>query len=207
MSDETRDSIDAHLTRAFRKVPVPDGLAERLLAGLTPVVPRRSRRWLLAGAAVLTTAATLLIAVWLNQPRPEGLSGDTLCSAAIQAFDSMFAKTGQSLVARPAPSAFPLSQWVCQFRQTAWQTVDDFMGSRALVYQLPGRDGVRAALYVTKLDTLAGLDSAPTVRPTFTTAGWCASAWAEDGCVYVLVVQGDESDYRDYLNLPRSPVA
>ena len=29
-----RDSIDACLTQAFRDVPVPEGLAERLLAGL-----------------------------------------------------------------------------------------------------------------------------------------------------------------------------
>ena len=90
-----RDQTDALLTATFQDVPVPDGLAERLLDRLAadlaegsahrlhldiaggginvPISPNRQvasykRRWLLVGGGVLAVAAGLVVAVYLGAP-------------------------------------------------------------------------------------------------------------------------------------------
>jgi hypothetical protein len=207
MRDEMRDSVDACLTRAFRDVPVPDGLAERLLAGLATKQPRRTRRWLLAASGILTAAATVLFALWLHSPAESPLSEDILCDEAIRLFDVGFDGPGNLLAKAPAPSSFPFSQWVCCVPQASWRSLGDLLGGQGVVYELPGPGGTRAALYVVARNGISGFNIMPTNTPGPNTAGCCASAWQEGGLLYVLVVQGDQSTYRGYLNLPRSPVA
>jgi hypothetical protein len=207
MRDEMRDSVDACLTQALRDVPVPDGLAERLLAGLASRQPRVSRRWLLAASGVLTAAATVLFALWLRSPAELPLSEETVCNEAIRLFDAGFDQPGKLLSKTPAPSGFPYSQWVFHVSQANWRSVGNFLGGRGVVYELPGPGGTRAVLYVVARNGISGFDTMPTSSPASSTAGCFASAWQEDGLLYVLVVQGDQSTYRGYLNLPRSPVA
>jgi hypothetical protein len=207
MRDEMRDSVDACLTRAFRDVPVPDGLAERLLAGLATKQPRRSRRWLLAAGGMLTAAATLLFALWLRAPAESPLSEDTVCAEAIRLFDVGFNQPGSLLAKTPAPSSLPFSQWVFCAPQASWRNLGDFLGGHGVVYELRGPGGTRAALYCVARNGISGFDTMPTSSPASSTAGCFASAWQEGGLLYVLVVQGDQSTYRGYLNLPRSPVA
>ncbi len=84
--------------------------------------------------------------------------------------------------------------------------MDEFLGCQGVVYELPGRAGVRAALYVVAADDTQWCGDAPAVRP-FTTGGYCTSAWQESGLLYVLVVQGDRATYNGYLNLPSEPMA
>ena len=108
-----RDQTDAYLTAAFHNVPVPDGLAERLLDRLAaevgegnsrlpldiagrlvnlPVPPNRqvascNRRWLLVGGGVLAVAAGFVVAAWLGAHRETPLSEQIVLDQAIQSFD------------------------------------------------------------------------------------------------------------------------
>jgi hypothetical protein len=207
MKDETRDSVDACLTQAFRDVSVPDGLAERLLAGLAVKQPRRRRRWLTAVGGALTAAAAILFAIWLNAPADQPLSETDICGIAIQSFDEPSNHPAYSLAKQPAPSSFPFSQHVLCVSQASWRKVDDFLGGQGVAYDLPGPGTVRATLYVVALGNVAGLNGRPARDPACDTAGCCAAAWQEGQLLYVLVVQGDTSTYQGYLNLPRSPVA
>ena len=87
-----RDAVDACLTKAFRDVAVPEGLAERLLAGLAVVRPQshRSRRWLLVAGGLLTAAATIVFAVWLGGPKAACVSEERAIDEAIQSFNEGF---------------------------------------------------------------------------------------------------------------------
>jgi len=203
-----RDAVDACLTKAFRDVAVPEGLAERLLAGLAVAQPRshRSRRWLLVAGGLLTAAATIVFAVWLGIPKAPCVSEEFACETAIQSFENGFGQPGRLLANRPAPAAFPFSPQVLPIRGTRWQNLNDFLGHPGVVYELPGPAGTHAALYVVACKNVTGVGTAPSAQPTFTTAGCCASAWQDGGLLYVLVVEGDRSMYGRYL-IPRSPVA
>jgi hypothetical protein len=201
-----RDSIDACLTKAFRDVPVPDDLAQRLLAGLALVQPRRSRRWLLVAGGMLTAAASLLLALWLNAPGEEPFSQQYALDQAIQSFTLGFEGPGYSLATRAAPQEYPLSQWVACIHGVTWRHLGNFVGGSGVVYDLPGPAGTHGTLYVVARKGIEDLDTAPSLSP-YTTANCNASAWQEDGLLYVLVVQGDTSAYKGFLNLPRTPVA
>jgi hypothetical protein len=202
-----RDSIDACLTQAFRNVPVPDGLAERLLAGLAVKQPRRSRRWLLVGGGMLTAAATLFVAIWLNTPKPTPFSEELALDEAIRLFGAGFDGPGHLLTQQPSPAAFPLSKLVVRVPGERWQQLSDFLGCQSVVYRLPGPAGTHAALFVIANSGISASNVMPAANPRAGTAGCCASAWQEGNLLYVLVVQGDDSAYRSYLSLPRTPVA
>jgi hypothetical protein len=203
-----RDAVDACLTRAFLDVPVPEGLAERLLDRLAAERPRlrRSRRWLLAGGGLVAVAASIMLAVWLVGQRGACVSEQGALDEAIQLFAEGFEQPGHSLSNEPAPPAYPISSSV-SIRGTSWRDLDNFLGHSGVVYELPGPGGTHAALYVVACENVEGIGSAPAMQPTSNTAGCCASAWQEGGLLYVLVVEGDPSTYRRYLNLPYSPVA
>lgn len=218
--------VDDRLAAAFRDVPIPPGLAQRLLDRLavernteqiapddilqltysTHLSSRFSRRWLLVGGGLLTVAASLLIAVWLGAGQTDGLSEQFVLDEAIRAFDVVIAPRGQLVSERLPPAGYPFSSAVLQARGTSWRPLDEFLGRRGVVYELLGRAGARAALYVVAADDTPWCGDAPAVRP-FTTGGYCASAWQEGGLLYVLVVQGDPATYNGYLNLPSEPVA
>jgi hypothetical protein len=201
-----RDSIDVCLTQAFRDVPVPEGLGERLLAGLAVKQPRRSRRWALVAGGILAAAASLLLAVWLNMPKEALFSEDNALAEAIQLFDAGFQGPANLLSKRPAPAEYPLSQRVLHVRGTKWRHLDDFVGCSGVAYDLPGPGNTHAVLYVVARDDISDTAIAPTLDPS-ETGGRCAAVWHEDGLLYVLVVQGDRATYNSFLSLPRSPMA
>ena len=226
-----RDSIDEKLSAVFRNVPVPEGLAPRLLdrlgneelgtkneeftvlrsSFLRPrfarfLIPRLSRRRLIVGGGLLATAAGLLVAVWLGTQKGEYLTEPFVLDEAIQLFDLGGEQPGQLLAEKPAPPDYPFSLAVLQVRGTRWRAFKGFLGQHGVVYDLPGPAGTCAALYVVDAKEVEGFGGAPTLHP-FTTAGCCASAWQEGELLYVLVVQGDPATYRAYLNLPQGPVA
>ena len=90
-----RDAVDACLTKAFRDVAAPEGLAERLLAGLAVERPRpRSRRWLLLAGGLAAAAATILLTVWLGGQGSTSISQQTALDEAIQLFDAGFKHPG-----------------------------------------------------------------------------------------------------------------
>jgi hypothetical protein len=228
-----RDTFDTSLAAAFQDVPVPEGLMGRILARLeadrnvksdnptlietpsfsspaeapclAPSKRKISRRWLFVGGGILAAAAALLMAVWLGGHKEESITGQMAIDEAIRAFEAAPEGAGSLLAEKAAPVSFPLSQLVAQVRGTRWRQVEDFLGRKVVVYDLPGPGGARATLYVVARE-IEGLRTSPSLHP-FTTAGCCASAWQEDGLLYVLVVQGDPSTYGGFLNLPRSPLA
>jgi hypothetical protein len=204
-----RDAVDACLTKAFRDVAVPEGLAERLLARLAVERPRpRSRRWLLVAGGLAAAAATLLLAVWLGGPNADPISEESAREEAIQWFNAPGQPPGILLASQPAPSAYPFSTQVLPISGTKWRDVKNFLGYSGVVYDLPGPGGSRAALYVVACTNVTAIGLSP-ARPqlVYSSAGLCASAWQEGGLLCVLVVEGDQSDYGRYLKLPSSPMA
>jgi hypothetical protein len=222
-----RDSVDERLAAALHDVPVPEGLAERLLARLaaaenelrttkprpvvapqtTPRIATTGRGFLLSGG-LLATAAVLFIAIWLGMHKSEGLSEQFVLDEAIRSFDLGVDQPGPLLSEKPAPADYPFSVAVLRVRGTRWRALEGvlFGGHRGVVYDLPGPAGASAALYVVDAEAVDGFGTEPALHP-FTTAGCCASSWQEGGLLYVLVVQGDPATFRAYLNLPQGPVA
>ena len=221
--------VDEKLSSAFHDVPIPAGLAQRLLdrlaaerAGETEqsaaehdviaarpasiLVAALSRRWLLAGGGLLAAAAALLIAVWLGANRGRDFSEDLVLDEAIQAFDAAIGQKGRLLTEHSPPSGYSISSVMMPMRGLKWRPIEGFLGCDGIVYQLPGRAGAKAALFVVAAGDNEQLAASPALEP-FTTGGYCASAWQENGLLYVLVVQGDAATYNSYLSLPSEPVA
>jgi len=226
-----RDCADEKLAAALHDVPVPAGLAQRLLerlasepAGQVPGlgeesdpavvlaaasrVPRWSRQWFVAGSGLLAVAAGLLLAVWLVLPRNEALAEAFVLDEAIRSFDAEADPAGQLLAKQPAPVTYPFSFTVLPVRGVRWRPLTGgvFSGHGGIVYHLPGPAGAHGILYVVDAGPSKGFSALPARHP-FTTGGCCASAWQENGLLYVLVVQGDPATYRAFLNLPHGPVA
>lgn len=223
MDEAMRDQIDEQLSAAFRDVPVPAGLGPRLLARLgsedfgcageadvmsccPPVGVRSSRRGLMVVGGLLAAALVLFILAWPGAQRNEGFAEPYVLDEAIQLFGQAVGGDGQLLFEKPAPAGYPFSAAVLQVRGTKWRHFDGFLGRRGVAYDLPGRAGTSACLYVVQASDTAEFGQTPTLYP-FTTAGCCASSWVEDGLLYVLVVHGDAATYRAYLTLPQAPVA
>lgn len=221
------DCIDEKLATAFHDVPIPTGLAQRVLDRLAAarneelaarnadaVVPRSSlfvvglsRRWLVAGGGLLAVAAGLLLAVWLGGYRRESLNEQAVLDEAIRRLDEVFQAKGELVSDRPAPARFPISPAVVEVRGVRWRSLEGFLDSRGVVYQFPDVAGARAALFVVPAANWTGLDTGPAQYPSLTTGGCSASAWREGTLLYVLVVQGDAATYNGYLLGYREPVA
>ncbi len=134
-----KDSVDEKLAVTMYDVPVPPGLAERLLARLAaeqnrpveelpatkdqlavsrsaPFVPRLSGRWFLVGSGLAALAVGLLLAVWLGMNQGEGLSEQFVLDEAIRSLDVRVGQPGHLLAEHPGPGAYPFSLAVVQVR-------------------------------------------------------------------------------------------
>ena len=219
------EPADARWMAAFQDVPVPDALAERLLARLAAdravqstsgpengIIPccvqaarLASRRWVQAIAVSLTAAAAIVAVVWLGNGS-QNPSEQQVLDEAIRCFLAA-GEPGSAISKTASPAGYPLSQRIVGVAGTKCRTLSGFLGCPGVAYDLPGPGGVHAALYVVSPPRpLEGFRTSPAWSP-FTTAGCCASAWQENGLLYVLVVGGGVGTYEAYLNLPREPVA
>jgi hypothetical protein len=203
---ERLQRLDARIALALQDVPVADDLADRVLARLAAEKPRPrvSRRWLLAGSGLLALAAGLLVAVWLGFHGGKPLSEQYVLDEAIRFFENSPAESQHWLSDMP-PAEYPFSATIVQTRELRWQAITGFLGRRGVVYDLSAPSAGRATLFVV-VCAAEGLGSAPMLQP-FTTAGCSASAWREDGLLYILVVQGDPAVYQGHLRLPSGPIA
>jgi hypothetical protein len=213
---------DRAIKAAFQDVPVPTGLADRISRRLaeataaqspveanpdlpvplskdsTPAQPQRfSRRRLLVGFAALSAAASLLVAVWLETHRPADKPRHSVLEEAMDFFNHDNEPLGE-LVSRVSPPAdFPISRDLnpdfFRQREIRWRSVESFLGSPAVAYDLPVRGG-RATLYVVNR-TVPGLPSLPPTMPPYSTGGNSAGAWQTETTLYVLVVEGDAGTY------------
>lgn len=170
--------IDSAISRAFQDVPVPEGLADRLLRRLTepsaapaaveqvvvavppssdqtpaskptPTGSRIRRRYVMLGIASLAAAGCLLAAVVLNLgPRRTTLGEIEHQVLAQFQNDVALRGTGQLVVQQAPPKDHPFSGDVRRDPQMRWRTVNGLLGKSAVAYDLSRPGGSRATLYV-----------------------------------------------------------
>ena len=216
---------DAQVVTALHDVPVPGGLAARILADVQAELAARpqkseasreagtkhnqrfSRRaaFIAGGAAV---AAAVLIAVQFLSPRRREITPSELMEAAIGRFNAERNVPLANPDMKSAPRAFAVSDEVV-FHEARWRWIDDpMLGRRGVAHDLAIEQGAfRATLYVME-GSIEGLITAPPPTPTYPpTQGACAAAWQSGGLVYVLVVEGGANEYQRFLRRPGGPIA
>ena len=233
---ERIQTTDAAIGRAVRDVPVPEGLADRLLVRLaearqveaTKVIAstalaetalaetasrRFDRRSIILGVASFVAAAAILLAFLLTL-RPRAYSLAEIQSQAMAQFQAdLEQKPLGRLVSSSAPSeAFPMSRDVVASSGMRWRNVPSLLGGKAIAYDLTLPDGTRATLYVVRPRSgMPPLPSAPPSTPTPMTQRRSLAAWKSatpgGNVLYVLAVDGGTSSYRGLLRVARMPVA
>jgi hypothetical protein len=216
---------DAQVVTALHDVPVPGGLAARILTGVqaelaaTPQKSEASNRagikqnnrfsrraaLIASGAAV---AAAVLIAVRVFSPQRPEVTPSELMETAIGRFNAERNARLANHDMKSAPSAFPVSDEVV-FHEARWRWIDDpMLGRRGVAHDLAvGQGAFRATLYVME-GSIDGLITAPPPTPTYPpTQGACAAAWQSGGLVYVLVVEGGSDEYQRFIRRPGGPIA
>jgi hypothetical protein len=209
---------DEVISVAFKDVPMPEGLAERLLDRLATsaevaavelpevVRPKRvSRRWAVAGCTLLTVAAGLLVAAWIGSNNAPTWSEGKVLAASIKFFNSDQAGGGYSLAEAKPPGAYLPSRDILLTSGTKWRRIEGFLGRKGVAYDLSGQGGSFATLYVVKR-TVSGLPSLPPRSPRCNTGGVSTAAWQEGDLLYVLVIHGGSGSYRRLI-APLGPVA
>lgn len=103
---------------------------------------------------------------------------------------------------------YPLSRFVRPRLAVASESLPALDGLAAAAYRLRSARGTQATLYVLKCPpqpTAAAWAAVPNRRPLYT-QGMASSVWREDERLYVLVVEGDERDYLEFLRFPDAAV-
>jgi len=226
---ERLQRLDKVLAEAYRDVPVPEGLAGRILARLRESPPlgaawgtsleeppavdapqpasgpravgfRRLRRtWVVGAGALVAIAASLLIVVLLEMRSPPRPSLESVYQAAIEDFSQGFHEGGQRLAAD--------DRTLANYPLGTLLRKDLQVQSRQ-ARKLLGYGGVAYHMIgpggVTA--TLYVLDddgqiSLAEVSPTdpYNSGGLSYAAWRENGLLYVLVVAGEKSDYLRFI--------
>jgi hypothetical protein len=214
---------DAELGAALRDVPVPSGLAERLMVTLhdsrvdpagTETDARRSlarrgrRRLLTAAVAGLACAASLAAAMlYFSQPTPE-LGGESVMEL-VRAFHN-HQPAAQPLRHDAAPADYPPGNFVMPACVAGWSYLaSPLLGREGVAYELTGPRQNRATLYVIDFD---GPRSAPRLllnatspmENLLTTDGQTSASWTDGARLYVLVADGDEQAFRALVRAPGS---
>jgi hypothetical protein len=219
---------DTAVSRAMHEVAVPDGLADRLLARLatgrsaalaasanalttedaSEVAPPPcdasravgwSRRRLLT--LVSTIAATVVVGVSVArylQSEPD-TSVESLADMWLAELDANWVAMNQAPRNYVVPAAITAEA-------TGWQRIPSVNRSLGVVYRLENPQAAIARLFVVRL-AKAGLPSSPPVKPQWTTGGRSIGYWQTGELTFVLVVEGNEDDYRSFANVSRMPLA
>ncbi len=208
---------DTQFRAAIGEVPVPERLAERILARLAaeqqvPPLPnpaRARRRWWIAATGIAAVAASLFTAFWLglSETYPRDEAG--VLAAVLQQFvlevDADLAEGRLGAESEP-PAGFPMSRAVARLPELRWRVVRGLLGRRAVAYDLLGPENRRATLYVLPAGTAHTARTRPPTNPMQSTGGLCASVWREGDRLYVLVVHGDAPAYRRLIYAPTGPL-
>jgi len=223
-------AFDAAVARVYAEVPVPVGLAGRLQAALaaaadfetstvadTPALPQPARfhrrRWLAAACSALTTTAAgwALLSWWRGRDR-DAYTTEELLHAALVRLQQTEADRNLAVPVslQPAPSEFPLSGHVVPEAEPRWRLLNEPLVDRpGVAYELASAAAPRAVLYVLAtrgVRSAANLPPLPTdvPREPSSTGGCSVGAWREDDRLCVLVVDGDERRYRNFVERPRA---
>ncbi|MHB0956060.1 MAG: anti-sigma factor [Pirellulaceae bacterium] len=213
---------DAEIRRVFQDVPVPSGMAERLKAAvaahselpaspiasdagaeLPPVQsaqavrPRWISRRTKVAAGILATSALLLIAAWLLQREfgwGEPLTAQQVVDASSTWYEQLDPEAWQSadapLASHPLDPSVPLPV-------EQWQHCKALNDTHAVAYRAelpPNRSS--AVLFVIRTRKGSQLPTFPPPVPDSMTGAFCVGVWKNNGCVYVLVIRGHQSDYQ-----------
>jgi len=215
---------DTQLQAAFTDVPVPAGLADRLLAAASapsaddqtssapgsqplaeatdeltvePAVafPRESR-W--SRRAILSLAACAAALLLMAGPLAYWQWNDRLTTEFV--VDSARTWAAQIDLAgwnesTPPAADYPLDPVLALYNVT-WQRTDLLSDSEAVVYRgTLAPDHTTALLFVIRTRQGRALRPLPPTQPDSSTGGLCIGVWKSQGCLYVLVVRGSQRAY------------
>ena len=231
---ERLQGVDGAVSKAFRDVPVPEGLAGRILDrlqaarspdraaidepppdavsvdGLAEARPRsrrlRSRRWVLAaGGPLLGTAVAVAVAVGVWF---HGQTQEVYSAPAIRdlAIDYFDGDSDEGGHFTPPPESYPVSPDVLRLPDMRWRRVDGFLGQEAVAYDLAPHGRPRATLYVVKRQVPVVPRTPPIRTPQLNSRARSVSIWQSGDLLYVLVVEGGPRTYRGFLNVPSGPL-
>jgi hypothetical protein len=223
LKDEWRaiQAWDVEIRGVFCDVPVPSGLSERLsaavaahgtvsgdgsvpdvVAGPLPVPPAQAARQPWRSRAtrfavgILATSALLLIAAgsvfwrfgWGDQLTASQVA-DASRAWIAQLNREAWQKANPPLVEYPRDPSVRLDF-------VDWQRCAALTDSHAVAYraELPP-DHSTAVLFVIRTRQGRSLAGFPPTIPDSTTGDVCVGVWKNNGCLYVLVVRGNQSDY------------
>jgi hypothetical protein len=155
---------------------------------------------------MLAVAASLAFLVWSLQPAVDTFDAEDIQWAVLDVFGGEVQQGAASgvLLTLRKPSGVAFDSRVASNAQTTWRDVNDLFGRSGVAFDLIGRKGRRATLYVVPLvgprraPVLAVAATQPPQNP-YTTGGFASGAWQSNDCLYVLVVAGDADDYRELL--------
>jgi hypothetical protein len=233
---EQLQRLDRRIAKAFSNVPVPVGLADRILAFLAlsqieepiriaeaeaalagPAASeetratrrRRSRRWLLVTGGALAAAAAILVMVLVGSPSARPMTRETVIQAATDQFTHALETSvqGQLISATGPPNAYPYSRDLVNLPNIRWRWISNFLGRSGVAYDLIGPGRTRATLYVVQ-GAGAGLPGVPAkpVSSAATGRQLSVAAWQTGGLLYVLVVNGGPSQFPQFLDTAHGPV-
>jgi len=209
------EQFDRNIRSALDDVPLPAGLAERMLAGceaalVTPAStiisadepvfrqPGLSRRRLVA---LVATAASLLIVVLgafgIGRLVPQKtITNEELASMA----DKWFTQSGPAakwMSPASAPAQFPVDRAIT-VRPSKWSQLD----AKTVVYDLTRQGGQRALLFVLSTNQPNTLKGFPYTKLPVT-GGLAMGAWNRGDVIYVLVVVEDGQRIEHFVKPPR----
>jgi len=197
--------FDSAVTAALTDLPVPQGLAERLLAAAaapagvaTTNVPERrfSRRaWSYAAASAAAVLFAGSLGMWLWPRSPRVVTADDLAAD----LESMIkaAQAGRPSGALPGGYTLPA---VLLARPLSYQRFTTRQGWPAIAVNLSPPAAPAATLLVIRSRAKTNLPAAP--RSISASGGKAAFAWQQGGFVYVLVIDRGLR-MEDYLAPPR----
>jgi hypothetical protein len=213
-------ALDERIGDALEDVPLPAGLADRILARLSEqaateeqqsavpaesVVPaaaasRRSwLRWSAGLAAAASVAGIIAVALWPTQPAITAAN----INEQVRQFSDQEQPQSASSIDKGLPRGYPLSRHVYRMPRTQWRPVHGFLNRsdvNGVAYEMMFR-GFTAQLYVAPL-AVEGLPNSPPLRLDNVTGNRAIAAWQENGLLYVLVVQGDNRAYQSFIRRP-----
>lgn len=230
LQPEVREYIertDRAIAAAMQQVPVPEGLAERILANLAHQQPAaacsagdhgpaitRPRPWAIArrrraprfkvalgGAAV---AAAIGLVAFALRPAREPIDA----AYVEQLAQDLYAADDRDadLFATDVPRDFPLDARLSTGRVYGWRKVArGLLDLPTIAYELTSRRNARATLYVVSSKSLDLTRIGVAPQPAISTGGVTIGVWQNGGQLYVLVVQGGPAEFQSYF--PQSSVA
>jgi hypothetical protein len=158
------------------------------------------RKWIGAGACS-AIAASMLISVGIFLARPpaeaaiENLAEDWSKQLSADPTD------WRSVQSAPAEFAVPAT---IVASPVSWQPIGKM--AKGVAYKLTHEKAGVAMLYVVRL-ARPDLPSAPPNAPQSTTGGQAVGYWRSGKVIYVLVVPGDERNYRGFVRTGAVPLA